>query len=201
MTPDAPEPESPSPPPAPPSPRALVASAAIFYLLMVLAGAGLTLFQDRPLSSLLFGDGESVLFDTGLGAGAGLGVVLLTRLAWNWPPVRRLNAELRAVLGQQSSPTIAALAVSSAIGEEVFFRGALQPLLGFWVTAALFGLVHGGTVRRLRLWAIFATLAGLLLGWLMLLTENLLAPILCHFTVNYFNLHALTGGAPPEATT
>ena len=96
-------------------------------------------------------------------------------------------------MGQPSSLAIAGLAVSSAIGEEIFFRGALQPLLGFWITAALFGLLHGGTSRRFRVWTIFAVAAGLLLGWLATYTENLLAPILCHMTINYFNLHLVVG--------
>lgn len=178
--------------PEPPDPRTLVASASIFYLLLTAAGLVLALFQERPLGELVFGTGETVLRDAGLGAGAGLGVVLATRALWKWEPVRRLNAELASVLGTPGSLAIAALAVTSAVGEEVLFRGGLQPLIGFWLTAALFGLVHGGSAKKFRLWAIFAALAGLLLGWLTLLTENLLAPILCHLTVNYFNLHALT---------
>ncbi|MEO5558975.1 MAG: CPBP family intramembrane glutamic endopeptidase [Dokdonella sp.] len=33
-------------------------------------------------------------------------------------------------------------AVAAGFGEELLFRGALQPLLGIWVTSALFVLVH-----------------------------------------------------------
>ena len=179
--------------PEPPDARSLVLAATVFYVLMTLGGLGLALFQEERLLVLIFGSGESVLRDTALGAGTGLGVVAFTRAVWNWAPVQRLNAELRLALGQQSTAAIAVLAVTSSIGEEMLFRGGLQPLIGFWLTAFIFGIVHGGTAKKFRLWAVFATLAGLLLGWLALFTENLLAPILCHFTVNYFNLHALAG--------
>lgn len=35
------------------------------------------------------------------------------------------------------------LSLSAGIGEEVFFRGALQPLLGLWVTSIIFVAIHG----------------------------------------------------------
>lgn len=35
-----------------------------------------------------------------------------------------------------------ALAVGAGIGEEILFRGALQPALGIWFTSALFAIVH-----------------------------------------------------------
>ena len=53
------------------------------------------------------------------------------------------------------------------------------------------GIGGGGFNARFRLWALFAFGAGLLLGGLTLWTNNLLAAILCHLTVNYFNLHTV----------
>jgi membrane protease YdiL (CAAX protease family) len=35
------------------------------------------------------------------------------------------------------------LAVSAGVGEEILFRGAIQPLLGIWPTAFLFIALHG----------------------------------------------------------
>ncbi len=34
------------------------------------------------------------------------------------------------------------LSVCAGVGEEVFFRGALQPLLGIWITAVFFVAIH-----------------------------------------------------------
>lgn len=177
------------------NPRALVGSAIVFYVLMTLLGLGIIRWQDLDLGLVIFGTGEHLLRDTLIGAGAGLAVVLLTRLTIRFEPVRKLNDLLAETLGKQSTPVITVLAITSAVGEEVFFRGALQPLIGFWLTALVFALVHGGTARRYRAWVVFAFGAGLLLGGLMAFTGNLLAPILCHLTVNYFNLHLVTKDA------
>jgi len=38
---------------------------------------------------------------------------------------------------------IAYLSICAGIGEELFFRGALQPWLGIWLTALIFIAVHG----------------------------------------------------------
>ncbi|MCF8302193.1 MAG: CPBP family intramembrane metalloprotease, partial [Bacteroidales bacterium] len=35
------------------------------------------------------------------------------------------------------------VSLCAGIGEEIFFRGALQPLIGLWTTAILFVLLHG----------------------------------------------------------
>jgi len=175
----------------PPSPVALTTSALIFYSLMALIGAWLISVQGfDPLQSI-FGSGDQVLRDTIIGALAGLGVVALSRLGLRLESVRRLNAELRDMLGRPGSGSIALLAVSSSVGEEILFRGALQPLIGFVPSAIIFALLHGGFKARLRLWALFALAAGILLGALTLWTDNLLASILCHLTVNYFNLHTV----------
>ncbi|WEN15450.1 CPBP family intramembrane metalloprotease [Rhodanobacter sp. AS-Z3] len=39
------------------------------------------------------------------------------------------------------------IALAAGFGEELLFRGALQPLLGIWVTSALFVLVHARAYR------------------------------------------------------
>ena len=184
------------PNPEAPSSGALVLTAGVFYLLMSLVGLGLLLVQDLEFETAVLGDGSEVGRDCLLGAGCGLVVVGLTWLCRGLAVVEALNEELRALLGRPSSLAIALLAVSSAVGEEIFFRGALQPLLGFWITAVLFGLLHGGSSPRFRVWTVFAMVAGLLLGWLATYTENLLAPILCHMTINYFNLHLVVGTEP-----
>ena len=185
----------------PNSPRAggLVVSAVVFYAAMAVIGAAIVSAQGLEVIPTVFGDGLNPLRDALLGAGAGLAVVLLTWATRNLKLVRRLNAELSPLLAGLRSGDIAVLAVTSAVGEELMFRGALQPLLGFWPTVVVFGLAHGGTNRRLALWVVFAALAGILLGWLTVYTGSLLAPVICHLTVNFWNLHAMASEstAPP----
>ena len=40
-------------------------------------------------------------------------------------------------------PDLVFLSLSAGIGEELFFRGAIQPWLGIWLTALIFVALHG----------------------------------------------------------
>ena len=178
----------------PPSPTALTVSALVFYVVMAVIGAGVIAAQELDWVVVVFGDGANLLRDGVAGVIAGLSVVGLTHLSLRIEAVRTLNNELKSMLGTPGSGAITVLAVSSAVGEELLFRGALQPMLGLLVTSVIFAALHGGLNPTFRLWAVFALGAGLLLGGLTLWTDNLLAAILCHLTVNYFNLHTVIHG-------
>ncbi|WP_187820599.1 CPBP family glutamic-type intramembrane protease [Pasteuria penetrans] len=60
-------------------------------------------------------------------------------------------------------PALMAVTIAPAIGEELFFRGALQSRVGIWVTSILFTLVHT-QYDWYGLLIIF--LDSLLLGWI-----------------------------------
>ncbi|MCL7988590.1 CPBP family intramembrane metalloprotease [Sphingobacterium sp. lm-10] len=80
------------------------------------------------------------------------------------------------------------IAVLPAIAEEFFFRGALQNILGRWIsnkhvviwtTAIIFSAIHVqffGFFPRMLLGAIF--------GYMLVLTNNIWIPILAHFVNN-----------------
>ncbi len=80
------------------------------------------------------------------------------------------------------------VAILPAIGEELFFRGSLQPQISrlvrssFWgilITSALFSAIHfqfQGFIPRLLL--------GMLFGYLFLWTKSIWIPILVHFVNN-----------------
>jgi uncharacterized protein len=44
---------------------------------------------------------------------------------------------------QLSLPEILFISICAGVGEELFFRGAVQPYLGVWITSFLFVLFHG----------------------------------------------------------
>lgn len=125
-----------------------------------------------------------------VGVAFGLGMVALTRVVvarstWG----RQLHSDFRALLGDISPREILILAVSSAVGEEVFFRGALQPWLGMAPQAILFGLLHIGPTRRFLPWTLWALGMGFAFGALVTLTGDLGGAIAAHFTINFVNLH------------
>lgn len=166
---------------------------------MSLLGLGWMLWLGADVHRVVWGDGSGVLMDALIGAGAGLPIVAITFWLRDWPPMKALSKELGGQMELTSGVSIAILALVSSVGEELFFRGGMHAWLGFWPTVIIFGALHGGFSGRLRVWSVFATLAGMLLGALFEFTDNLLAPTICHFTVNYFNLHQLMRTDSPPA--
>jgi membrane protease YdiL (CAAX protease family) len=131
--------------------------------------------------------------DLALGLATAVGVIAISQ--WITARTRwgaELAAELARALGPLTRFECAALAALSGFAEEVFFRGALQPRLGWLGASVLFGLAHFAPRRELWPWTGFALVAGGLLGGLFAATGNLVAPIAAHAAINAVNLRLLT---------
>ena len=178
------------PPAAAPAPRdawGLVRIAAAVYGAVLLFSFGMAFLQDQL--GILFGEawpsGPHLL----AGLGVGLALVVLSRVAAHaWPPMTRLVDGLTDAIGPIGILPALALAALSGVAEEVLFRGALWPGLGFLGTSILFGLVHVWPSRAFWVYPLFATAAGLLFGLLRLGTQSLWPGVLAHVTVNALNL-------------
>jgi predicted enzyme related to lactoylglutathione lyase len=117
---------------------------------------------------------------------------LLAGLAWclrtRWPPVARLmgtiEREVAPVFRGIGVPGLALLATLAGVGEEALFRGVLQPwaagALSPWPAAVLVGIVFGAMHPVSRTYVLLAALAGAYFGALLVLTDNLLVPIVAH---------------------
>jgi hypothetical protein len=102
------------------------------------------------------------------------------------------------MLGPLRRREVVLLAAASAIGEELLFRGAMQPALGLWPTAAIFAALHFPPRPRLWPWTASTGAIGVALGLLARATGDLAGATLAHFTVNALNLAAVirrAGGA------
>jgi membrane protease YdiL (CAAX protease family) len=95
--------------------------------------------------------------------------------------LREISEELapRLVDGAAST-SLVLVAIFSGVGEEAFFRGALQQEFGLVVASVLFGLAHISPDRRYLVWTAWAVLAGFVFGFLYEVSGGLLAPILAH---------------------
>lgn len=168
--------------------------STIVYLLM--AGIGSLVMQyvhgnlymsfHVPLRST---DGLRLLAVGGLGAGI---LLVLSYLFEGWfPSYRDLKRMIAKVLGHTSFPMAIYLAVASSIGEEMLFRGAIQPFAGLALTSILFGLLHLGPNGSVSAWSLWAMVAGALLGWMFQETQSLWPPIMAHFVVNLIGILSL----------
>jgi membrane protease YdiL (CAAX protease family) len=74
------------------------------------------------------------------------------------------------------------LAASAAIGEEILFRGALQPVLGLWLTSVIFAVVH--MQYGFTLVTVLLLLLGLILG-VVRRRSNTTVAIFVHFSYDF----------------
>jgi uncharacterized protein len=132
---------------------------------------------------------RAALVGAAAGLALGLAVVLLSRLLLRWSRwARELFDWFAGLLGPLSVAQALLLAAASAIGEELFFRGAMQPSLGLWITSAVFAAMHFPQRLRFWPWTVSAGVLGLAFGWIALRSGHLGGPILAHFVINATNL-------------
>ncbi|HEX8556661.1 MAG TPA: CPBP family intramembrane glutamic endopeptidase [Pyrinomonadaceae bacterium] len=140
--------------------KTIAVTSALF---ISLAAVVLLLRRVRPQS--LLESPYSVLTQAlaGVAVGATLAVaqLLLVRVWGRWREYTRdAVRSLRLTTAQ-----IVSIAFMVAVAEELFFRAAVQPLLGIWLASAFFALVHMRPDRKA--WAgerlVFALVALLLL--------------------------------------
>jgi membrane protease YdiL (CAAX protease family) len=127
-----------------------------------------------------------------LGLSAGLGLALacvvvtgtrftVARFAW----AQRLHHELRPVAQGLTLARIVVIALFSSLGEELLFRGLLQPWIGLLLSSLLFGLAHQVPGRSRWVWAF---VVGLAFGVIFELTGSLVGALVAHAVINAVNL-------------
>src|SRR5262245_39817795 len=169
--------------------------ALVLTLYLALAAAGLvwSTLRGHPNVWRIEGrDDPQVLMGTLAGLLIGLGIVFASRLAvhrFEW--ARALHRELRALLGPLPDSEIVVLAAASSLGEEIFFRGALMPVIGLLGSSAVFALLHIGPKARFLPWTASSFVIGLMFGQLFRWSGDLTGAVVAHFTVNFLNLRHL----------
>jgi membrane protease YdiL (CAAX protease family) len=121
--------------------------------------------------------------------------VLQSRMIW----LGDLHREFRSIFGAPGRGELLLLAAASAVGEEVFFRGAMLDAWGLWISSVVFALLHIPPKRALWPWTFSSLVLGLALGGLTILTGNLGAAVAAHFVINWQNLEYITRNRPPVA--
>jgi uncharacterized protein len=169
------------------------------------AGVSLALGYEPLTCEAWLGTGgvPAVLVSVGLGVVLGAVTVAASRLmvrraAW----ARALHAALRPAVHRAGTGGLLAVAVASAVGEELLFRGLLVQLLGVVVSSVVFGMLHQIRGPARWAWMGWATVMGLLFGSVFAGTGSLAGPIVAHALVNGANLRFLRDNdpSPPPRT-
>lgn len=180
----------------------ILVPALRFYLVLGFLAIGIIALQGR-LSWRLFFPTERSNAATYLlwGLGAALLLIALSLYAdRNFRWARQLDHEFRKILVPLGSWQIGAIALLSGIAEELFFRGAIQPLLGLIPTSLLFGAVHLVPRKVFLPWAAYAAFGGFLFGCLFELSGTLFPNTLSHVAVNFVMIRLLNHSDPAPST-
>ena len=115
-------------------------------------------------------------------------------------PLRQLNSDFEQLIvplfAHCSVWQLALISLAAGVGEELLFRGLLQSGMAQWLdvpnaawialiaASVLFGLAHMVSLT----YAVVAALIGVYLGAIMLMTNNILTPIVAHGLYDFLAL-------------
>jgi membrane protease YdiL (CAAX protease family) len=151
------------------------------------------------------------LADAAWGVAATLPMVLGALVLVRWPvgPFARIKQFIeevvRPLFASCTLPDLALISLAAGLGEEMFFRGVLQPVFIRWfglasglgLASLAFGLMHPITGAYI----VLAALIGVYLGYLFEVSGNLLLVIITHALYDFVLLVYLMRRAPVRKET
>ncbi|RPF55745.1 CPBP family intramembrane glutamic endopeptidase [Aquisalibacillus elongatus] len=132
------------------------------------------LFKWNPREILLFG------------LVPGLLVVLIDILLIRWLPEKAYDdgGINQKVFENASITGIFLIALVVSVSEELLFRGVIQTNFGYIFASLIFALIHFRYLKKIVL-LVSVLLLSFLIGYMYVLTENLLVTITAHFTIDF----------------
>ena len=167
----------------PPTAGELLRLALAGELLLVLLALAWAEYRDLPLGLT----GGAWIRDAAAGVIAAAAFAAANYgLLCHAPPLRPVRT-IRRTYRELLKPLFAGIGVrevvvvsiAAGIGEELLFRGALQPEIGLIPASLVFGALHMAG-RDTLAFGCWVAVMGAALGWLANATGGLLAPILAH---------------------
>ncbi|MBD0337102.1 MAG: CPBP family intramembrane metalloprotease [Cyanobacteria bacterium Co-bin13] len=165
--------------------------------MQILAAMGVTAIVLLLIARLwLFFDTASLLPvrfslpDVLIGMGVGLGITVISSIAYQVWPLYRRNADfyLKFVLEPLIWPDLLWMGLLPGLSEELLFRGVMLPAIGLnsfgiLISGLSFGVLHLSGPQQWG-YVAWATVVGFILAISAVVTGNLLVPILAHILTN-----------------
>jgi membrane protease YdiL (CAAX protease family) len=154
-------------------------------------------FGDGTLPEVLL-DGQPIAAQIGWGVTFGLAISVPSMVVVFFVPLfSSLRRQLLDLVGRLDLGALNPLwiSLSAGIGEELLFRGALQPILGIWWASFIFTLAHfrSGQFHSMNwqklIYAASVFIVGLFLGYVFL-EIGLIAAMVTHAVVDVVSLFA-----------
>lgn len=148
-------------------------------------------FQDRSIYELLAGH-SAIWLQLTLGVGVGLIAGWFAQKIVDQPFMEEVNLRYSRMIGELhlTWPQVIYVSLCAGIGEEILFRGALQPFLGIVLTALIFVAIHGYLNPRdwrISIYGLFMTAVITILGWLTR-EYGIMVAILAHTIIDLYLL-------------
>ncbi len=182
-----------------PTTRRIVWLAAAFAggLALLALGLGWLPGVQAPLPKIHW-----IARDATWGVAACLPLLVVFFICVRWPVgplvrIKQLSEEfIRGWFASCSVLQLGLISLLAGIGEEMLFRGVIQDTLSAWINplggivlaSLLFGLMHPIT----PFYVVLAALMGAFLGWIFIVTDNLLPAIITHGLYDFLALTYLT---------
>jgi membrane protease YdiL (CAAX protease family) len=168
----------------------LIGFPILAFILLLIFSDGWTSFVGIFQTQL--GYLTEVILGTCYGVVTGIIAWVIIKSSWMRPILMKYG---HMVQGLKLSPfQIVFLSVCAGAGEEVFFRGALQPFWGVWITAVFFVAIHGYlNFKDLKIfvYGLYMTIVIAGMGWLKM-EYGLISAILAHIAVDVVLFYNLT---------
>ncbi|MFA0960762.1 CPBP family intramembrane glutamic endopeptidase [Roseivirga sp. BDSF3-8] len=179
--------------------------------ILVFGGGGLAIicfFDPRPLFQVFFNpsvEGVPSLSILMQGLGGGLYGFVSAFILWRivcmdfLKPTRHFFSRLIGSL-DLTTFDIVFISVCAGAGEELFFRGALQPWIGIWLTSLIFVAIHGYLSPRNKPLSVYGAcmvfvIAGI--GYMMRFS-GLFSAIVAHTVIDIYLFYKLSKDTRPR---
>jgi membrane protease YdiL (CAAX protease family) len=185
--------------------KRLILYLALFTLLVFGAAGAVLLTYSRNQDLLSFiNSGKNMLIQIVIGAVFG---TITAKAGWSIVQLPFLKKTKKFFVDliqplQLNIYEIVFISICAGIGEELLFRGGVQPWLGIWSTAILFVLLHGYLNPFNLPMTVYGMYMTMVIGVLGLMTEHIgiVTAITAHFVIDLILLWHLshTGSSPND---